>query len=121
MASTFNAASRIAGRAVQIEVCCVGWGLFVCVLAMLSAALVEYYRLQLFKRGRVLPGHNHGTRIVALSVFWQIPQYLLVGLSEVSFPPSPCPYLPLSLTNGENMSLRILQVPGGAGCPLEGC
>ena len=73
-----------------------GWGLFVCILAMLSAAAVEYVRLLLFRHGDVLPdrGHMHsllgggtGTRIVNLSVFWQIPQYLLVGLSEVQLPP----------------------------------
>lgn len=62
-----------------------GWGLFVCILAMLSAAFVEFARLEFYKKGRVLPDRiNHGTRIVQLSVFWQIPQYLLVGLSEVS-------------------------------------
>ena len=61
-----------------------GWGLVVCVLAMLSAAAVEYARLQKFKNGEVLPGRHGSAKIVALSVFWQIPQYLLVGLSEVS-------------------------------------
>lgn len=66
-----------------------GWGLFVCVLAMLSAGLVEFARLELYKKGQVLPEKLHGTHVVRLSVFWQIPQYLLVGLSEVS--PSFCP------------------------------
>ena len=56
-----------------------------CVLAMLSAALVEFARLELFRKGQVLPHAkvDHGTQVVRLSVFWQIPQYLLVGLSEV--------------------------------------
>lgn len=55
---------------------------------MLSAAAVEYVRLELFKRGDVLPQYQHNSKIVSLSVFWQIPQYLLVGLSEVTHPPT---------------------------------
>lgn len=62
---------------------CAGWGLFVCVLAMLAAGIVEFARLEYFRRGRVLPEKFHSSQIVDLSVFWQIPQYLLVGLSEV--------------------------------------
>lgn len=62
-----------------------------CVLAMLSAGIVEFARLEMYRRGKVLPHEklNHGTQIVRLSVFWQIPQYLLVGLSEVSAEPPP--------------------------------
>ena len=61
---------------------------------MLAAAAVEWYRLKLFHEGKVLPalGGNHsqsvlshrdGSGIVDMNVFWQVPQYLLVGLSEV--------------------------------------
>lgn len=50
---------------------------------MLAAGIVEYARLSLYRKGRVLPHKFHDTQIVSLSVFWQIPQYLLVGLSEV--------------------------------------
>ena len=69
-----------------------GWGLCVCILAMLSAAAVEWVRLRLFHEGDVLPetfSHDGrpASRVVRLSVFCQIPQYLLVGLSEV--PPAP--------------------------------
>ena len=74
-----------------------GWGLVVCVLAMLAAAAVEWYRLKLFHEGKVLPAsggnqshsilsHRDGSGIVDMNVFWQVPQYLLVGLSEVSCP-----------------------------------
>lgn len=72
-----------------------GWGLLVCVFAMLAAAAVEWYRLKLFHEGKVLPAlggshshhsilsHRDGSGIVDMNVFWQVPQYLLVGLSEV--------------------------------------
>ena len=68
-----------------------GWGLFVCVVAMLAAALVEVWRLQMYKEGKVIHEETfaqgqalgHGTSVVDISVFWQTPQYLLVGLSEV--------------------------------------
>ncbi|KAL3151753.1 hypothetical protein ABBQ38_012730 [Trebouxia sp. C0009 RCD-2024] len=72
----------------------IGWGLLVCVFAMLAAAAVEWYRLKLFHEGKVLPAlggspghsilsHRDGSGIVDMNVFWQVPQYLLVGLSEV--------------------------------------
>ena len=51
---------------------------------MLSAAAVEYARLRMFNDGKVLSGRHGESKVVALSVFWQIPQYLLVGLSEVN-------------------------------------
>ena len=38
-------------------------------------------RLSLFKQGHVLTDDKNA--IVDMSVFWQIPQYILVGLSEV--------------------------------------
>ena len=58
----------------------IGWGLFVCILPMLAAALIERERL------RLAHDNNRYDRydcIVELSVWWQTPQYLLVGLSEV--------------------------------------
>ena len=74
----------------------VGWGLLVCVMAMVAAAAVEWYRLKLYHEGKVLPAldgnqaqsilsHRDGSGIVDMNVFWQVPQYLLVGLSEVGF------------------------------------
>ena len=60
---------------------CAGWGLFVCMLSMLSGGVVEMVRLSLFKQGHVLTDDKNA--IVDMSVFWQIPQYILVGLSEV--------------------------------------
>lgn len=66
--------------------------MLVCVLSMLAAAAVEWYRLQLFHQGKVLHGNSGGSAlsrhdgsgIVDMNVFWQVPQYLLVGASEVS-------------------------------------
>jgi len=57
----------------------IGWGLGVCSLAMAAAAAVERERLARVAAGALLPHSD----VAALSVYWQIPQYLLVGLSEV--------------------------------------
>ncbi|CAN0891132.1 Protein NRT1/ PTR FAMILY 7.1, partial [Linum grandiflorum] len=51
-----------------------GTGLIIGVLAMAAAAITEMFRLK-----NVSPGE----KISKLSVFWQIPQYALVGASEV--------------------------------------
>ena len=50
-------------------------------LSMLAGGAVEMVRLSQFKQGHVLT-HDRNA-IVDMSVFWQIPQYILVGLSEV--------------------------------------
>ena len=68
---------------------------------MLIAAYVEWYRLKLYNEGHVFDqstagataaaaaagggggGANHHSSIVQMSVWWQVPQYLAVGLSEV--------------------------------------
>lgn len=51
-----------------------GIGLIIGMLAMIAAGITELERLR-----RVPPGKDSST----LSVFWQIPQYVLVGASEV--------------------------------------
>lgn len=71
------------------------WGLWVALLAMATAAVVEAWRLHLARQGRFvdvpprdlasaegLRGSSSG-RAVALSVMWQVPQYFLVGAAEV--------------------------------------
>ena len=72
------------------SLCCTGWGLVVTILAMLAAAACENQRLRLFHAGKTVAGsygaslgsHPH-PKVVDMSVFWQVPQYLLIGLSEV--------------------------------------
>ncbi|KHN21024.1 Nitrate transporter 1.5, partial [Glycine soja] len=55
-----------------------GIGLVIAVMAMVSAGIVECYRLKYANSG--CP-HCSGTS--SLSIFWQIPQYALIGASEV--------------------------------------
>ncbi|KAL2236355.1 UNVERIFIED_CONTAM: Protein NRT1/ PTR FAMILY 7.1 [Sesamum indicum] len=51
-----------------------GVGLVVAMLAMIAAGITELWRLK-----SVVPGKHESS----MSVFWQIPQYVLIGLSEV--------------------------------------
>jgi hypothetical protein len=66
-------------------------------LSMLAGAAVEWYRLRLFRQGAVLT--NSANReaqpdIVDMSVFYQIPQYILVGLSEArAWPTASCSFM----------------------------
>ncbi|XP_065855473.1 protein NRT1/ PTR FAMILY 8.3-like [Euphorbia lathyris] len=56
-----------------------GIGLVISVLSMTAAALVEIRRLQLAKE----LGLVDEDAAVPLSIFWQIPQYMLIGAAEV--------------------------------------
>lgn len=61
-----------------------GSGLVVAVCSMLTAAALEHWRLAEARKGNLLPPGDSGRpQAVRLSVFWQAPQYLLVGCSEV--------------------------------------
>ncbi|XP_061368656.1 protein NRT1/ PTR FAMILY 7.3-like [Gastrolobium bilobum] len=55
-----------------------GIGLVIAVMAMVSAGIVECYRLKYAKQG--CPQCSGSS---SLSIFWQIPQYALIGVSEV--------------------------------------
>lgn len=55
-----------------------GIGLVIAVLAMLSAGIVECYRLK-YAQKECLQCEGSST----LSIFWQIPQYAFIGASEV--------------------------------------
>ncbi|KAK4492423.1 hypothetical protein RD792_003228, partial [Penstemon davidsonii] len=68
-------ASRLSGNPKGLtELQRMGIGLIIGMLAMIAAGLTEMERLK-----RVVPG-THGS---SMSIFWQIPQYVLVGASEV--------------------------------------
>ena len=54
-------------------------GLFISILAMISASLVEIKRLQIAEA----EGLVHQKVVVPMSILWQIPQYALVGAAEV--------------------------------------
>lgn len=58
----------------------IGWGLGICVAAMFVSAAVEYRRLALYNAGEIL---DEEEGIVDMSVWYQVPQYLLIGTSEI--------------------------------------
>lgn len=55
-----------------------GVGLIIAILAMVAAGSVECYRLKYAQKDCI---HCEGSS--SLSIFWQIPQYALIGASEV--------------------------------------
>ncbi|KAF5731582.1 Nitrate transporter 1.5 [Tripterygium wilfordii] len=55
-----------------------GIGLVIAIMSMVSAGLVELFRLKYAKKDCVTCKNSS-----SLSIFWQIPQYVLVGASEV--------------------------------------
>ncbi|XP_019167905.1 PREDICTED: protein NRT1/ PTR FAMILY 8.2-like [Ipomoea nil] len=55
-----------------------GIGLFISIFAMLSAGILELVRLRFVQR------HNYyDLEEVPMSIFWQVPQYFLIGCAEV--------------------------------------
>ncbi|MED6193258.1 hypothetical protein PIB30_017649 [Stylosanthes scabra] len=55
-----------------------GIGLFISIFSMISAATLEYTRLRMVYR------HNYyDLEHVPLSIFWQVPQYFIIGCAEV--------------------------------------
>lgn len=55
-----------------------GIGLFISIFAMLFAGILELYRLKYVKR------HNYyELEEVPMTIFWQVPQYFLIGCAEV--------------------------------------
>ncbi|KAF7846542.1 hypothetical protein BT93_L4181 [Corymbia citriodora subsp. variegata] len=55
-----------------------GIGLFISIFAMISAAMLEVIRLKMVRR------HDYyNYKYVPMSIFWQVPQYFLIGCAEV--------------------------------------
>ncbi|XP_030524239.1 protein NRT1/ PTR FAMILY 8.1-like [Rhodamnia argentea] len=55
-----------------------GIGLFISIFAMISAAILEVVRLKMVRR------HDYyNYEYVPMSIFWQVPQYFLIGCAEV--------------------------------------
>lgn len=65
----------------------IGGGFFIAGLSMMAAGLVEIARLDAFKAGNLagpsVCDHTDPPQTVGMSVLWQIPQFTLVGISEV--------------------------------------
>lgn len=66
------------GSAGLTELQRMGIGLVIAVLAMVAAGIVELYRLKYAQKDCL---HCDGSS--SLSIFWQVPQYALIGASEV--------------------------------------
>lgn len=61
----------------------IGIGLFLAVVAMACAALVEIRRLNVAEAHNLTgPSSTGTTRVVPMSIFWLIPQFVLVGVGE---------------------------------------
>ena len=58
----------------------IGWGNLVSAATMLAAGYLEMRRLRCVAEGRTAPGQPG---VADLSVYWQVPQYFLIGLAEV--------------------------------------
>ncbi|KAL7124784.1 hypothetical protein ABFS83_14G072300 [Erythranthe nasuta] len=55
-----------------------GTGLFISIFSMLSAGILELVRLRYVKR------HNYyELEQIPMSIFWQVPQYFIIGCAEV--------------------------------------
>ena len=71
-------AGRLGLRVTQLRR--IGWGNLVSAGAMVAAGLLEARRLQYVSAGRIAPGQAD---VADLSIYWQVPQYFLIGLAEV--------------------------------------
>ncbi|KAF8010370.1 hypothetical protein BT93_J1103 [Corymbia citriodora subsp. variegata] len=72
-------ARRFTGRASGLtQLQRMGIGLFISIFAMISAAMLEVIRLKMVRR------HDYyNYKYVPMSIFWQVPQYFLIGCAEV--------------------------------------
>ncbi|KAF3943204.1 hypothetical protein ACB098_01G278100 [Castanea mollissima] len=57
-----------------------GIGMFLSIIAMIIAAIVETKRLEISRNMEKLESHSE---TVPLSIFWLLPQYVLLGISDI--------------------------------------
>ncbi|KAI5075492.1 hypothetical protein GOP47_0009568 [Adiantum capillus-veneris] len=57
-----------------------GFGLFISILSMVVAALVERHRLHVVRQFGL---QDEPMAVVPMTIFWLVPQYFLVGLAEI--------------------------------------
>ncbi|XP_071723063.1 protein NRT1/ PTR FAMILY 8.1-like [Rutidosis leptorrhynchoides] len=55
-----------------------GIGLFISIFAMVAAAVLELKRLNIVEKNNSYP-----EKVANISIFWQVPQYFLIGCAEV--------------------------------------
>lgn len=55
-----------------------GTGLFISIFAMISAGVLEIVRLRIVKRH-----DSYDVKLSPVSIFWQVPQYFIIGCAEV--------------------------------------
>ncbi|XP_019099202.1 PREDICTED: protein NRT1/ PTR FAMILY 5.9 isoform X2 [Camelina sativa] len=58
-----------------------GVGMFLSIIAIVIAAIVERKRLDISQKMKTLPDYDPET--VPLSIFWLLPQYILLGISDI--------------------------------------
>ncbi|KFK37592.1 hypothetical protein AALP_AA3G003400 [Arabis alpina] len=58
-----------------------GVGMFLSIIAIVIAALVERKRLDISQNMKTLPDYDPET--VPMSIFWLLPQYILLGISDI--------------------------------------
>ncbi|KAG7575596.1 MFS transporter superfamily [Arabidopsis thaliana x Arabidopsis arenosa] len=58
-----------------------GVGMFLSIIAIVIAAIVERKRLAISQKMKTLPDYDPET--VPMSIFWLLPQYILLGISDI--------------------------------------
>lgn len=56
----------------------IGTGLFISIFAMISAGILEIIRLKIVRRR-----DSYNVKVAPISIFWQVPQYFIIGCAEV--------------------------------------
>ncbi|KFK25622.1 hypothetical protein AALP_AA8G138600 [Arabis alpina] len=58
-----------------------GVGMFLSIIAIVIAALVERKRLEISQKMKTVPGYDPET--IPMSIFWLLPQYILLGIPDI--------------------------------------